>query len=75
MSIAQAYVQELQMTLKFFSTTISVFDEADSGYAAQPEMFTVAGQVAHPVQLWMVGGTGSIARCITVVSSGSWQGK
>ena len=47
MSIAQGYIQELQMALKFFNTTISVFEDADSGYAAQPEMFTVAGQVAH----------------------------
>jgi uncharacterized damage-inducible protein DinB len=58
MSIAQAYVQELQMTLKFFSTTTSVFDEADSGYAAQPKMFTVVGQVAHTAGTvnWFVEG-------------------
>ena len=47
MSMAQGFTQDLQQALKFFNTTISVFEEADSGYAAQPEMFTVAGQVAH----------------------------
>jgi uncharacterized damage-inducible protein DinB len=58
MSIAAGYIQELQMTLKFFNTTISVFEEADSGYAAQPEMFTVAGQVAHTAATvnWFVEG-------------------
>ena len=58
MSIAQGYIQELQMSLKFFKNTISVFEEADSGYAAQPEMFTVAGQVAHAAGTvdWFVEG-------------------
>ncbi len=58
MSIAQGYIQELQMTLKFFNATISVFEESDSGYAAQPEMFTVAGQVAHAAATvdWFVEG-------------------
>jgi uncharacterized damage-inducible protein DinB len=58
MSIAQGYIQELQMSLKFFNNTISVFEETDSGYAAQPEMFTVAGQVAHTAATvdWFVEG-------------------
>jgi uncharacterized damage-inducible protein DinB len=58
MSIAQGYIQELQMALKFFNTTISVFEESDSGYAAQPEMFSVAGQVAHTAATvdWFVEG-------------------
>ena len=58
MSLAQGFIQELEMTLKFFKTTLSVFEEADSGYAAQPEMFTVAGQVAHTAQTvgWFVEG-------------------
>jgi len=58
MSIAQGYIQELQLALRFFNTTISVFDDADSGYAAQPVMFTVAGQVAHTAQTvdWFVEG-------------------
>ena len=58
MSMAQGFTQELQMTLKFFNTTISVFEESDSGYAAQPAMFTVAGQVAHTAATvdWFVEG-------------------
>ena len=58
MSMAQGFIQELQMTLKYFNTTISVFEESDSGYAAQPAMFTVAGQVAHTAATvdWFVEG-------------------
>jgi len=58
MSLAQGYIQELQNTLRFFNTTISVFEEPDSGYAAQPEMFTVAGHVAHTADTvdWFVEG-------------------
>ena len=58
MSMAQGFIQELQMALKFFNTTISVFEEADSGYAAQPQMFTVAGHVAHAAGTvdWFVEG-------------------
>ena len=47
MSAAEGYKQELAMTLKFFQTTISVFDEADSGYTPEPELYTVAAHVAH----------------------------
>jgi len=58
MSIAQGYILELQNTLKFFSTSISVFDEADSGYAAQDGLFTVAGHVGHVADTvdWFVEG-------------------
>ena len=58
MSIAQGYVMELQMTQKFFNTTISAFDENDSGYAAKPELFTVANHVAHVAQTihWFIEG-------------------
>ena len=47
MSAAEGYKQELAMTLKFFQTTISVFEEADSGYTPKPELYTVASHVAH----------------------------
>ena len=58
MSMAQGFIQELERTLQFFNTTISVFEEPDSGYAAQPEMFTVAGHVAHTAATvdWFVEG-------------------
>ncbi len=58
MSIAQGYLQELQMTQKFFNTTISAFSEDDSGFAAKPELFTVANHVAHVAETvhWFIEG-------------------
>jgi len=58
MSVAAGFVKELEMDLKFFKTTISVFEEADSGFAPQPELFTVAGQVEHVADTvdWFVEG-------------------
>ena len=58
MSAAAGFVKELEMDLKFFKTTISVFEEADSGFAPQPEMFTIAGQVEHVADTvdWFVEG-------------------
>ncbi len=47
MSPAEGLAAELNMTLKFFKNSMGVFDEADSGFAPQPEMFTVAAQVDH----------------------------
>ena len=58
MSAADGFVQELGMTLKFFKATLSVFDEADAGYAPKPELYTVAGHVAHVADTaeWFVEG-------------------
>jgi uncharacterized damage-inducible protein DinB len=58
MSAAEGYKKELEMTLKFFQTTISVFEEADSGYAPQPELYTVASHVAHAADTvnWFIEG-------------------
>jgi uncharacterized damage-inducible protein DinB len=56
------HVFELESTRKFFLTTLSVLDEADSGFAPHPEMYTVAGQVAHAaitVDWFMAGGFGA----------------
>lgn len=47
MTAAQGYVAELDSTLKFFKRTLSVFAEEDSGYALSPELYSVAGHVAH----------------------------
>ena len=47
MSAAQPFVQELAMTLKFFKTATSCFTEEDAAFAPQPELYTVAGHVAH----------------------------
>ena len=57
-----AYAYELESTRKFFLTTLSVFDEADSGFAPHPDMYTVAGPVAHAaitVDWFMAGAFGA----------------
>lgn len=48
----------LRTALKYFQGTVSGFDEADSRFAPDPEMFTVAGQVAHTADTvdWFVEG-------------------
>jgi len=58
MSAAAGFVKELEAALKFFNTTVSVFDESDSTYSPQPEMYTVAGHVAHVADTveWFVEG-------------------
>jgi uncharacterized damage-inducible protein DinB len=60
--MSNAYAFELESTRKFFLTTLSIFDEGDSGFAPQPDMYTVAGQVAHAalsVDWFMAGGFGA----------------
>ena len=47
MAVAEGLALDLQMTLKFFKTTLSVFEEGDSGFAPSPELYTVAGHVSH----------------------------
>jgi len=58
MSAAEGFVAELNMTLKFFKTSIGVFDEGDSGFAPQPELYTVAAHVDHTADTidWFVEG-------------------
>ena len=60
--MSTAHALELESTRKFFLTTLSIFDEADSRFAPHPEMYTVAGQVAHAaitVDWFMAGGFGA----------------
>jgi uncharacterized damage-inducible protein DinB len=38
---------QVEQTAKFFRTTTSIFEPDDAGFAPDPEMFTVAGQIAH----------------------------
>lgn len=47
MSAADGLVKELQSTLKFFETTLSIFESGDATFAPNPELYTVAGHVAH----------------------------
>jgi uncharacterized damage-inducible protein DinB len=53
-----AYAVPLKQSLQFFSKTLSVFQEEDSGFAPDPGMFTVAQQVAHVAQTidWFMEG-------------------
>ncbi len=44
---AQAFVGMLTTSHKLLKTTLGVVDEADSGFAPQPALFTVAGHVAY----------------------------
>jgi uncharacterized damage-inducible protein DinB len=53
-----ALVHQLESTRKYFATTLSVFEPADGAFAPHPDMFTVAGQVAHAADTvdWFMGG-------------------
>ncbi len=58
MSAADGLVKELESTLKFFETTLSVFEPSDAGFAPTPELYTVAGHVAHAADSidWFIEG-------------------
>ncbi|MDH3733723.1 MAG: DinB family protein [Gemmatimonadota bacterium] len=61
MSAAAGLVAQLESSHKFFKGTLSVFDEDESGFAPQPEMFSVAAHVRHvaeTVDWFMEGGFG-----------------
>lgn len=55
MNLQAAALFESDVTLKFFERTIRCFSEADSLFRPQPEMMTVASQLAHVAQTvdWM----------------------
>jgi uncharacterized damage-inducible protein DinB len=54
----ESYVNGLANAKKFFDRSTSCFEEADSGFAPKPEMFTVAQHVAHAAQTvdWFMEG-------------------
>ena len=58
MSAAAPLIAQLQTSLKYMKTTVSAFDEGDSGFAPQPELYTVAGHIAHAADSvdWFVEG-------------------
>lgn len=58
MSASATLLASLANVKKCFDTTISCFDEGDSGFAPSDEVFTVAGHVAHTAQTvdWFVDG-------------------
>ena len=47
MAISEGLVKELESTRKFFKTTLSIFTSEDEGFAPYPELYSVAGHVAH----------------------------
>ena len=51
-------VRELESTLRFFKTTLSIFESSDAGFSPDPELYTVAGHVAHAADSvdWFVEG-------------------
>lgn len=58
MPAAEGFVKELESTLKFFKTTLSVFEPGDAGFTPNPELYTVAGHVAHAADSvdWFIEG-------------------
>ena len=51
-------VKELETSLKYFKATLAVFEEEDSGFAPQPDLYSVSGHVAHTADSveWFVEG-------------------
>jgi uncharacterized damage-inducible protein DinB len=54
----QSLVKDVQAMKLFFDRSTKCLDESDASFAPKPEMFTVAGQVAHVAQTidWFVEG-------------------
>ena len=58
MTAAQGCVKELEQARKLFNATTSVFEEEDASYQPNPELYTVAGQIAHTADSvdWFIEG-------------------
>jgi hypothetical protein len=58
MAVSEGLVKELESTQKFFKTTLSVFATEDEGFALAPELYSVAGHVAHAADSidWFIEG-------------------
>ena len=58
MTLQESLVSQLRASLRFFQATASTFTEEDSGFAPQPELYTVAGHVAHAADSvdWFIEG-------------------
>ncbi len=60
--MSNALGRELESTRRFFLTTLSVFTPGDAAFAPQPDMYSVAGHVAHvaiTVDWFIAGAFGS----------------
>ncbi len=58
MSQSSDIVAQLKSSRKYFMRTISSFEEKDACFAPQPELYTVAGHIAHAADSieWFVEG-------------------
>jgi uncharacterized damage-inducible protein DinB len=58
MSAAEGLAEQLESTHRFFKTTLSVFESADAAFTPDPELYTVAGHVAHAADSvdWLIEG-------------------
>ncbi len=58
MSHAADLVEQLETSHKYMRKTVSIFEEEDAGFAPQPELYTVAGHIAHAADTveWFVEG-------------------
>jgi uncharacterized damage-inducible protein DinB len=58
MPISEGLAKQLESTQKYFKTTLSAFSTEDEGFAPYPELYTVAGQVAHTADTvdWFIEG-------------------
>jgi uncharacterized damage-inducible protein DinB len=58
MAVSEGLIQQLESTQKFFNTTLSIFVSEDGGFAPFPELYTVAGHVAHAADSidWFIEG-------------------
>ena len=58
MSQAADLVAQLETSHKYMRKTVSIFEEEDAGFAPQPELYTVAGHIAHAADTveWFVDG-------------------
>ena len=58
MAVSEGLVKELESTHKFFKTTLSIFTPEDEAFAPFPELYTVAGHVAHAADSidWFIEG-------------------
>lgn len=58
MPASAGFVNELEVGLKFFESTISTFEQADAGFAPQEGLYTVAGHIEHTADTvdWFIEG-------------------
>ena len=58
MSQTADIVTQLETSHKYIKSTISIFEEGDAGFAPKPELYTVAGHIAHAADSveWFVEG-------------------